>query len=76
MQAYLQSFLRNPDQDLDTFLQNIQTNYDIASARAVDGLRSPTGDQTSQAPVPTGPQVRWGGGFAVIRTAGGAASAC
>jgi multiple sugar transport system substrate-binding protein len=28
MQAYLQSFLKTPDQDLDKFLQNIQTNYD------------------------------------------------
>jgi multiple sugar transport system substrate-binding protein len=28
MQAYLQSFLKTPDQDLDAFLKNIQTNYD------------------------------------------------
>jgi multiple sugar transport system substrate-binding protein len=28
MQAYLQKFLTTPDQDLDAFLKNIQTNYD------------------------------------------------
>ena len=28
MQAYLQKFLKTPDQDLDAFLKNIQTNYD------------------------------------------------